>query len=52
MNTIKIIPISKTNILLSNNILSSKQNDAHYTGQYMKYINNLSELINKNNGVI
>jgi Fe-Mn family superoxide dismutase len=52
MNTIKILPISKTDILLSNKILSSKQNEAHYTGHYIKYINNLSELINKNKYLI
>lgn len=52
MNPYKILPIPKTNILLTNNFLSSKQNDAHYTGHYMKYINNLSELINKDKYLI
>jgi Fe-Mn family superoxide dismutase len=52
MNTFKILPIPKTNILLTNNFLSSKQNDAHYNGHYMKYINNLSELINKDKYLI
>jgi Fe-Mn family superoxide dismutase len=52
MNQYIINPIPKTNILLTNNFLSSKQNDAHYTGHYMKYINNLNELIKTNKDLI
>jgi len=52
MNKYIINPIPKTDILLTNNFLSSKQNDAHYNGHYMKYINNINGLIDKNQNLI
>jgi Fe-Mn family superoxide dismutase len=49
MNSIKLIPIPKSNILFFNyNLLSIKQNEAHYTGHYRKYIENFNKVMNNN----
>jgi hypothetical protein len=49
MNSIKLVPIPKSNILFFNyNLLSTKQNEAHYTGHYLKYIENFNKLMNNN----
>jgi superoxide dismutase len=49
MNSINLLPISKTDLpFFNNNSLSVKQNEAHYTGHYMKYIQNFNKLMNNN----
>ena len=48
MNSINLLPISKTDLpFFNNNSLSVKQNEAHYTGHYMKYIQNYIDFISK-----
>ena len=49
MDSIKLLPIQKTELpYFTNNSLSVKQNDAHYTGHYLKYIENFNKLMNNN----
>jgi Fe-Mn family superoxide dismutase len=47
MDSIKLIAIPKTEFpYFTNNSLSVKQNDVHYTGHYLKYIENFNKLMN------
>jgi len=47
MDSIKLIAIPKTEFpYFTNNSLSIKQNDVHYTGHYLKYIENFNKLMN------
>jgi Fe-Mn family superoxide dismutase len=49
MDSIKLIAIPKTELpYFTNNSLSVKQNDVHYTGHYLKYIDNFNKLMNNN----
>jgi Fe-Mn family superoxide dismutase len=49
MIPINLAAIPKTDFpYFTNNSLSVKQNDAHYTGHYLKYIENFNKLMNNN----
>jgi len=49
MASINLPAIPKTEFpYFTNNSLSVKQNDVHYTGHYLKYIDNFNKLINNN----
>ena len=49
MNSINLTAIPKTELpYFNNNSLSVKQNEAHYTGHYLKYIENFNKLMNNN----
>lgn len=49
MVSINLIAIPKIDFpYFTNNSLSVKQNDAHYTGHYLKYIDNFNKLMNNN----
>jgi len=49
MTSINLVAIPKTQFpYFTNNSLSIKQNDVHYTGHYLKYIENFNKLMNNN----
>ena len=49
MVSINLTAIPKTEFpYFTNNSLSAKQNDVHYTGHYLKYIDNFNKLMNNN----
>jgi Fe-Mn family superoxide dismutase len=49
MTSINLAAIPKTQFpYFTNNSLSIKQNDVHYTGHYLKYIENFNKLMNNN----
>jgi len=49
MVSINLTAIPKTEFpYFTNNSLSVKQNDVHYTGHYLKYIDNFNKLMNNN----
>jgi len=49
MTSINLTAISKTEFpYFTNNSLSVKQNDVHYTGHYLKYIDNFNKIMNNN----
>ena len=49
MVSINLIAIPKNEFpYFTNNSLSAKQNDVHYTGHYLKYIDNFNKLMNNN----
>ena len=49
MDSINLTAIPKTEFpYFTNNSLSVKQNDVHYTGHYLKYIENFNKLMNNN----
>jgi len=49
VNMINLLAIPKTELpYFTNNSLSVKQNDAHYIGHYLKYIEKFNKLMNNN----